>query len=122
MSDEFTLLMYNMSRKVKPMKDTTEEAMVFIVASPSHVLRGIINELNRHLPPEAIIVSVTKGIENDTLKLPSQIFEEILPEGINLRTVYLSGPTFAKEVAGRLPVAATIAAVDTEIAEYIQNL
>lgn len=114
-----------LSENISPsnsMKETSEGTMVFIVASPSHVLRDIINELNRHIPPEAIIVSVTKGIENDTLKLPSQIFEEILPEGINLRTAYLSGPTFAKEIARRLPAAATIAAVDTEIAEYIQDL
>lgn len=114
-----------LSENISPsnsMKETSEGTMVFIVASPSHVLRDIINELNRHIPPEAIIVSVTKGIENDTLKLPSQIFEEILPEGINLRTAYLSGPTFAKEVARRLPAAATIAAVDTEIAEYIQDI
>ena len=114
-----------LSENISPstsMKEASEGVRVFIIASPSHVLRGVLNSLKEYLPKDAIIVSVTKGIENDTLKLPSQIFEEILSKEIYNRTAYLSGPTFAKEVINKFPTAATIATKDKEIAEYIQTL
>ena len=104
------------------MKEASEGVRIFIIASPSHVLRSVLNSLKEYIPKDVIIVSVTKGIENDTLKLPSQIFEEILSKEIYNSTAYLSGPTFAKEVINKLPTAATIAAKDRGIAEYIQTL
>jgi glycerol-3-phosphate dehydrogenase (NAD(P)+) len=121
----FFLQGVKLSENISPyisMKEASQGRRIFIVACPSHVLRTIIHELKFYLPDNAIIVSVTKGIENDTLKLPSQIFEEILPEHITHKAVYLSGPTFAKEVVRGFPTAATIATRDMEIAEYIQNL
>ena len=114
-----------LSENISPytsMKEASEGVRIFIIASPSHVLRSVLNSLKEYLPKNAIIVSVTKGIENDTLKLPSQIFEEILSKEIYNRTAYLSGPTFAKEVINKFPTAATIATKDKEIAEYIQTL
>lgn len=123
--NQFFLPGVKLSEKISPytsMKEVSDGVRVFIIASPSHVLRGVINGLKGHLPDDAVLVSVTKGIENDTLKLPSQIFEELLPSTIHNRAAYLSGPTFAKEVVKRFPTAATIAARDGEIAEYVQSL
>ncbi|MBI3600755.1 MAG: NAD(P)-dependent glycerol-3-phosphate dehydrogenase [Nitrospinae bacterium] len=123
--NQFFLPGVKLSENISPytsMEEASDGVRIFIIASPSHVLRGVIKGLKGHLPDDAVLVSVTKGIENDTLKLPSQIFEEILPAKINNRTAYLSGPTFAKEVVNRLPTAATIAAKDKEIAEYVQSL
>jgi glycerol-3-phosphate dehydrogenase (NAD(P)+) len=114
-----------LSKNISPytsMKDASDGVRIFIIASPSHVLRGILNSLKEHLPKDVIIVSVTKGIENDTLKLPSQIFDEMLPKEIYNRSAYLSGPTFAKEVINKLPTAATIATKDSTTAEHIQSL
>ena len=96
------------------------EVVFFVV--PSHVMEGVIKKMIPHLGPDAVIVSATKGIENARLRMPSEIFDELLPPAAARRLVCLSGPTFAKEVAMGLPTAITAASRDPAAAQKVQEL
>lgn len=81
-----------------------------IVAVPSHALRGMLQEIARHLVPDARVAWATKGFEVSTGLLPHQVAREVLGESVP--TAVISGPTFAKEVGAGLPTAMTMAASD----------
>ena len=75
-----------------------------------------------YLMASTSLIVATKGIENDTLKIMSQVSEEVLPEIDNRHFSYLAGPSFAKEVARHLPTAVTIACHDLKHAEWLQQI
>ena len=83
------------------------DLVIFVV--PSHAARSVLKEMVPHLKQPVPIISATKGIENDTLLLPTQIMREILPSKFHSKMGVLSGPTFARELAGRQPTAAVLA-------------
>ena len=91
-----------------------------ISAVPSHLVRKILSECVPFLDPQTIIVSVSKGIENETLMPISSIFKKILPKKILPNTAYLSGPSFAKEVALQHPTAVVVASENHEVAQKVQ--
>lgn len=95
---------------------------LIIIVTPSHVLRGVMTQAAGHLPPGVPIVSATKGIENDTLMMMSEVLETVLPESFHPFLAYLSGPSFAKEVARKLPTAVSIAARDPKFAGHVQEM
>ena len=59
---------------------------------------------------DSVIVSCTKGILGETLETPDDILRRVLPSAQHGRLAYLSGPSFAAEVAKELPTVVTIAA------------
>ena len=79
----------------------------------------IISELKEYLQPHQNIISATKGFCHDTYALLSEIVEDILPA---TKFALLTGPSFAKEVANKLPTAVVIASKDIEYAKYVQEL
>lgn len=80
-----------------------------LVAVPSAALRGVLRSI-RGLLGNAAVVWLCKGFEAGSAKLPHQVaLEELPPETV---TGVLSGPSFAEEVARRLPTALTLAAAD----------
>jgi len=83
---------------------------------PSHVVRAVWRRMAESLHPDAIIVSATKGIEEKTLLLPTQIIAECMREGGagSRPLAALSGPTFAQEAADRKPTAVAAASEDEE--------
>jgi glycerol-3-phosphate dehydrogenase (NAD(P)+) len=89
---------------------------------PTHGLRDVIEEASPFMPADAPILSCTKGIETSTLKLVSEIFEELLPAERHHHLTYLAGPSFAREVAGRLPTAVTVAGKDDGATHRVQEL
>ena len=94
---------------------------LLLFVTPSQVTRSVLEQIVPLLSGNELIVSASKGIENQSLKLLSQIFEELLPAGMHERLGYLSGPSFAREVSQRMPTAVVAAARRTEIAECIQT-
>ena len=96
------------------------EAILFVV--PSHVARTVLTKLGPLLPKTTPIVSATKGIENETLLLMSQVMEEVLPASLRPNIAVLSGPSFAKEVCRRHPTAISLAARDHKLAVRLQML
>jgi glycerol-3-phosphate dehydrogenase (NAD(P)+) len=94
---------------------------MIVVVTPSHVLRKVMSDAADYLPMGVPIVSATKGIENDTLKLVSEIHEEVLPIDHHPYLAYISGPTFAKEVAQEMPTNAVVASYSDKLATHVQH-
>ena len=84
-------------------------ARLVLLAVPTQALRAIVGALRPHWPEAAPAVICAKGIERETLCLPSEILAQTLPA--SPRAV-LSGPTFAHEVIAGLPTAGVLAAAD----------
>ena len=103
--------------------DSLEEAVggadVCIMAVPSHGFRQILHEAARHLAPGACVVSLTKGLERDTLNRMTQIVGEEAPG--RARGV-LTGPNLAREVAAGQPTASVVSVDDPELAVVLQQL
>jgi len=89
--------------------------------TPSHAIRQVLGSGAGHLGPDTIVVNCSKGLEEGTLDRIDQIYADIFPERIARRACYLSGPTFAKEIAAGYPAAIVLAAHDDAAAERIQS-
>jgi len=95
-----------------------EGANIIALATPSHVLRGIIKSAAKFLPRAAPMVVATKGIERQTLCLMTEIVEQELP---GATVVALSGPSFATEVVSRQPTAVVVASKQNGAASIAQK-
>jgi glycerol-3-phosphate dehydrogenase (NAD(P)+) len=100
-------------------REAVRGADVIVSAPPSHVTRAVVDGVRDAVAPGVLVVSATKGIENDTLALMSEVFAERLPEA---RFVALSGPSFAIEVCQGQPTAVVAAARDEASALAAQQL
>jgi glycerol-3-phosphate dehydrogenase (NAD(P)+) len=109
-------------RATADLEAAVQGASVVVSVSPSHVVRGVMGSAARGLAPDAVVVSASKGIENDTLKTMDEVLADVLPREVAARTVFLSGPSFALEVAQRQPTAVTVASRDEAAAERAQAL
>lgn len=89
---------------------------------PSNVLRAIWQNHAAYLEHEALLVSCTKGIEEESLKLMSQVLGECLPDHPAENRAVLSGPSFAGEVAAGLPTSVVIAGQDKGVVRKLQDL
>jgi glycerol-3-phosphate dehydrogenase (NAD(P)+) len=94
------------------LSDALAGAEVIAIVVPSHALRSLAHALLDLLPDGVPIVNAMKGIENDSLELPSQILERTLPTRLHPQLTYLSGPSFAREVALGDPTAVLVAGRD----------
>lgn len=98
------------------------ENVIIFFAVPSHVMEGVVRQMVPNLKDGVIIISCTKGIENEKLRLPSQIFDELLPEEISKGLVCFAGPSFAREVAQGMPTALAAASRRQESASAVQEM
>ena len=92
------------------------------MAVPSHVHRHVAMQVLEFLKGPVVVVSATKGIENQSLKTMWGIWKEIMPDSIDWEYGVLSGPSFAREVIKRVPTAVTVASHTKEIAQEIQRI
>lgn len=114
-----------LSPELHPVR-THEEAVagidLVLMAVPSHVFRKTLEGVLPHLRPGMALLSVTKGIENETLMTMSQVATQLLPGELTSRLACLGGPSFAKEVSMKVPTAVTIACRDHALAQELQRL
>jgi glycerol-3-phosphate dehydrogenase (NAD(P)+) len=104
------------------LRHALDGADLALVVVPSHVLRATVRAMvAAGLPDGAPIVSATKGIECDTLALMSEVLEQELPSARRGGLAYLSGPSFATEVARGLPAAIVLASRDDRLAHELQH-
>ena len=94
---------------------------LILMVVPSHVFREVLKNLRPFIGPGTIILSATKGIENDTLMLMSEITSDELPGHPEDHFACLAGPSFAKEVSRHYPTAITIACKDSAKAKALQQ-
>jgi glycerol-3-phosphate dehydrogenase (NAD(P)+) len=90
-----------------------------VSAIPCQYLRGVWEQQGRHVPAEAPVCSVTKGIEVTTLARPTQIIQQCVG---NRPLAVLSGPSIAPEVAKCLPATVVVASASAELAQLIQSV
>jgi len=93
-------------------------ADLVLVAVPSHFVRATLGPMVRAVPPGAAVLSATKGFEPGTALRMSELLAELLPEH---PVAALSGPSFAREVAGGKPAALVVASPDPAVARQLQE-
>ena len=102
-----------------------EEALsgreLVICAVPSHAVREVMSKAAPKLGTDPIIVSAVKGIELETGMTMHQVLEDVLSPHHHPRIVCLSGPSFASEIAQRLPTVVTLACREEAYAISVQS-
>ena len=95
---------------------------VILIVVPSHTMREVTIRMAGHIRREAVVVTASKGIEDDTYLTMYGVIRETLPELDPGHIAVLSGPSFAGEVARRVPTAISVAAKDLDTATRIQHI
>ena len=96
-----------------------EDADILVVAIPTKFLREALMQIAPHLTHDRPVVSVIKGLENETFMRPSEIIVEVLG---NRAVVALSGPSHAEEISRRLPASVVSASGDVTLAKQVQQM
>jgi glycerol-3-phosphate dehydrogenase (NAD(P)+) len=99
-------------------------ASLILSAIPTQYLRSVWQRLKQYVPDGVPVVSVSKGIENDTLLRPTQVVLDVM-QSRSLRgkdIAALSGPNIAGELARYLPATAVAAAESDELATLVQTI
>jgi glycerol-3-phosphate dehydrogenase (NAD(P)+) len=92
---------------------------LIFVAVPSNSFREVVKQMQPLIHEDAILVSLTKGIEAKTFALMSQILAE---ETSNALIAVLSGPNLAKEISGGSPTGAVVASKDEHVVTEVQEV
>lgn len=98
--------------------EAVKDAEIILIVTPTQMIRGVLRQINDEYKTNKIIINASKGIEKGTMDLVSDIVKE---ETINCTFAVLSGPSHAEEVGLSLPTAITVACVNKEVAEEIQD-
>lgn len=97
------------------------EAEFVLLVPPAQHLRAVAERVRGALRPDALVVIASKGIEEQSLMLLSDVIREALPEVEPDRVAFLSGPSFAREVAHGLPTDVVVASVEKKTAHAVQQ-
>jgi glycerol-3-phosphate dehydrogenase (NAD(P)+) len=93
------------------------EAEMVLCVTPSQHLRGVLGDIAPLLTPEQMVVSATKGLEEESLLRMTQVIATLTENACGV----LSGPSFAAEVAAGIPTAMVAAATASSVALTIQR-
>ena len=96
------------------------EQSVILMVVPTPTLRNIMAQLKPFIQSESLIINASKGIENDSLSTCHKIIKDSLNIPCDVATV--SGPTFAKEVAAKVPSALLAASECEDAAKKVQEI
>jgi glycerol-3-phosphate dehydrogenase (NAD(P)+) len=100
--------------------DAVSSSEVVVIAVPSQYARGTMVPIAPAIRPGALLISVAKGIEQDSLKTMSQMLAELAPP--ERRVAVVSGPGFALEITQGKPAALVSAAHDDNVARQVQSI
>jgi glycerol-3-phosphate dehydrogenase (NAD(P)+) len=96
-------------------------ARIVLGVTPSHAIREVLGRAAVYFAPDVLVVNASKGLEEDSHARIDQIYQQIFPPEVAARAGFLSGPTFAKEVAAGLPSAIVIAGRDHDATRLCQE-
>lgn len=109
-------------RVTPDIEEALRDAEIVVSVMPSHHVRSSYEQFVPYLRDDQLLVSATKGIEDETLLRMSQVIGDVLGKSkLKLPIGVLSGPSFAQEVAVGSPTAITIASQDANLATHIQK-
>lgn len=103
------------------LKEACHNRDFILFAIPCQHLRDFLTQVKDLIDDRCLLVNLAKGIEVDSLKVPSQIFAEILGPQISSRYAMISGPTFAKELLQEMPSGAAVASPDRNTMLLVQK-
>jgi glycerol-3-phosphate dehydrogenase (NAD(P)+) len=109
-------------RATLELSEALEGAELVVLATPSHATRDIVSRALNHLPRHVPLLTVAKGIENESLLTMTELLEDCLPEEFHPYIAVLSGPSFARELAQRSPTVVTIASHWEKVAARCQKM
>ena len=109
-------------RPVRTYEEALEGRDLVMLVVPSHVIRNVIRGIRPLLQTGMDLVTGTKGIENDTLMMVSEVLRDEIPEWDPRGFSCLAGPSFAREVSHRYPTAVTVACPDGDRARRLQDV
>jgi glycerol-3-phosphate dehydrogenase (NAD(P)+) len=92
-----------------------------LIVVPSHAMREVVTRMRDYLSEDTVIVSATKGVENDSLMRMSEVIGDVMKDRFAPRIAVLSGPSFAREVAQGDPTAVAVASKDAHCIEEAQQ-
>lgn len=96
-------------------------AEVVVLAVPSQTLRPNLTTWADHIPGDAVLVSLMKGVELGSLKRMSEVIAEVTGAGPD-RIGVVTGPNLAKEIARREPAASVVACADEQVTKRLRDL
>lgn len=94
------------------LEEALSGAGTVVWACPVQHSAAVLRRAAPFVSAEALVVSCSKGIEVETKRRMDEVFATVLPAGQARRFCALSGPSFAREVAGGLPTAVVVASRD----------
>jgi glycerol-3-phosphate dehydrogenase (NAD(P)+) len=103
------------------LQEAVADKPLVVMVTPSHGVREVLARAALALSRDVVLVSASKGIEQGTLFTMDQVFRDLLPAAMAERAVFLSGPTFAKELVKGLPAAIVAASSDARAALLVQE-
>jgi len=103
-------------------KSVVKDAELLLSVVPSQLVRGIFEQIKDDIPLYIPIVSASKGIEKATSFLISEVLEDVLHEKYHYYLSFLSGPSFAKEVAMEQPTLVTVASINSKLNQRVQEI
>jgi glycerol-3-phosphate dehydrogenase (NAD(P)+) len=93
---------------------------LIVMAVPSQFLRSVVKKIPFQNIEDTILVSVSKGIEKNTLMTMSQMLLDVFPDANESQLGVISGPSHAEEVSKRVPTAVVAASTEIETSKSIQ--
>ena len=95
-------------------------ADIVVLAVPSQRLRENLDDWAHLIDPDAVIVSLMKGVELGTRKRMSEVIAELTGAGPE-RIAVISGPNLSHEISRREPAASVVACADIDVATRVQQ-
>lgn len=106
-------------RSTSDVAEAMRDAAIVLSVTPAQHVRRVLVDAVPLMPKDALIVSASKGIETSSLKTMAEVLDEMAP---GKHTAFLSGPSFALEVAREMPTAVAMASHDEAAATVAQEL
>ncbi len=101
------------------LEEALSDAAVVVMGVPSHGFRDILGEASPHVAGGVPVLSLTKGVEQETLKRMTEVVGEVLP---GCPAGVLTGPNLAKEILAGFPAASVVALEDAGLARELQGI
>ena len=95
---------------------------ILLVVVPSHTMREMATRMAPYIKDDAIVITASKGIEDGTYLTMYGVLKETIPSLNPDNIVVLSGPSFAREVAMKVPTAISVASKNSAVATRIQHI
>ena len=103
-------------------EDTLKDSELILFAVPSSAIRSTAESI-KHLYKDQIIVCVSKGIEEKSSMILTDVIKDALDRPyLDSKLVALSGPTHAEEVAKDMPTSIVSACTDIKTAKIVQKV